>query len=149
MQLSAEDYAVRNGGFYASADPAHAARSGAEVFEGRWDAACRRVLGVGFDEVLTYPLTVSQLVRAVEDGLLPFKPPGRSAAPLEEERRLFYVAATRTKELLYLLSRQVDDRPGQRRGRQYRTCSHCIVSRSSAFSGQRAMGEQQQQRHPC
>lgn len=39
--------------------------------------------------------------------------PGRMATDLEEERRLFYVAATRAKRYLYLLSREVDFRWGE------------------------------------
>ena len=37
-----------------------------------------------------------------EDGLVPLRRDGQASADLEEERRLFYVALTRARELLYL-----------------------------------------------
>lgn len=41
-------------------------------------------------------------VTGVEQGLLPYQPPGRPPSDLEEERRLLYVACTRAEERLYL-----------------------------------------------
>jgi uncharacterized protein (TIGR00375 family) len=41
-------------------------------------------------------------ITGCEQGLIPFKPPGREQADLAEERRLFYVAMTRSMERLYL-----------------------------------------------
>lgn len=38
----------------------------------------------------------------LEQGLLPYQPPGKPPAQIEEERRLFYVALTRAKRFLYL-----------------------------------------------
>jgi len=54
-------------------------------------------------------------VLALDEGAFPH--PRAAAAPegLEEERRLFYVAITRAKDELLLLSRLMEDRPGRRR----------------------------------
>ena len=41
-------------------------------------------------------------ITGCEQGLIPFKPPGREPADLAEERRLFYVAMTRSMERLFL-----------------------------------------------
>lgn len=41
-------------------------------------------------------------VTGLEDGLLPYRPPERVPAPLDEERRLLYVALTRARQRLYL-----------------------------------------------
>ncbi len=54
-------------------------------------------------------------VLALNEGAFPHPRAIQEDSGLEEERRLFYVAVTRTKELLHLLTRQVDDRPGRRR----------------------------------
>ncbi len=41
-------------------------------------------------------------ITGCEQGLIPFSYPGKIQDNLEEERRLFYVAMTRAKEILYL-----------------------------------------------
>lgn len=41
-------------------------------------------------------------VVGLEEGLLPYQPPERPPAPLEEERRLLYVALTRARQRLFL-----------------------------------------------
>ncbi|MBI5524498.1 MAG: UvrD-helicase domain-containing protein [Desulfarculus sp.] len=41
-------------------------------------------------------------VTGLEEGLLPYQPPERPASPLDEERRLLYVALTRARQRLYL-----------------------------------------------
>ena len=41
-------------------------------------------------------------VVGLEEGLLPYQPPERPPAPLDEERRLLYVALTRARQRLYL-----------------------------------------------
>jgi DNA helicase-2/ATP-dependent DNA helicase PcrA len=53
-------------------------------------------------------------VLALEEGAFPHPRAALELDGLEEERRLFYVAVTRAKDELYLLCRQVDDRPGRR-----------------------------------
>ncbi len=57
----------------------------------------------------------SVFVLALNEGAFPNPRSIHEEGGLEEERRLFYVALTRTAEQLYLLSRQVEDRPGRRR----------------------------------
>ena len=57
----------------------------------------------------------SVFVLALNEGSFPNPRALNEEGGLEEERRLFYVALTRAKEQLYLISRQVEDRPGQRR----------------------------------
>ncbi len=54
-------------------------------------------------------------VLALNEGAFPHPRAVREQGGLEEERRLFYVAVTRCQQQLYLLSRQVEDRPHQRR----------------------------------
>jgi DNA helicase-2/ATP-dependent DNA helicase PcrA len=41
-------------------------------------------------------------VVGLEEGLLPYQPPSRALAPLDEERRLLYVALTRARQRLFL-----------------------------------------------
>jgi DNA helicase-2/ATP-dependent DNA helicase PcrA len=41
-------------------------------------------------------------VAGCEDGLIPYERPGQKMTPIEEERRLFYVAMTRAKQTLFL-----------------------------------------------
>jgi DNA helicase II / ATP-dependent DNA helicase PcrA len=57
-------------------------------------------------------------VLALDEGAFPHPRAAQEPDGLEEERRLFYVAITRAKDELYLLSRQVADRPGRRQSIQ-------------------------------
>ena len=54
-------------------------------------------------------------VLCLNEGAFPHPRSLAEQGGLEEERRLFYVACTRTKESLHLLTRQVDDRAGHHR----------------------------------
>jgi DNA helicase-2/ATP-dependent DNA helicase PcrA len=54
-------------------------------------------------------------VLSLNEGSFPHPRSLAEQGGLEEERRLFYVACTRTKESLHLLTRQVDDRAGRHR----------------------------------
>lgn len=65
------------------------------------DLKARRVtlLSMHAAKGLEWPVV---FVTGVEEGLLPYQPPGREPADADEERRLLYVACTRAGERLYI-----------------------------------------------
>ena len=57
-------------------------------------------------------------ISGCEKGFIPFQRPGRAAADIDEERRLFYVALTRARERLFLTYAQTRRLRGKRVTRQ-------------------------------
>lgn len=53
-------------------------------------------------------------IAGCDDGILPFNPSGGDGLDMDEERRLFFVAATRARDQLYLCSARQRQRHGKR-----------------------------------